>query len=274
MMAPAAPAGDDRRGDAPALPPALPGEDAARKALKKRDKVRSAWISFVGRILAQLVGAAATVVLGLMLARRVYPPDRTREAPAPAPAAEGAAASASAPARAPRVAGASIAVLPFVNISGDPQQEYFTDGMTEAIITNLAKVRALHVISRTSVMRYKGGSKPLPEIARELGVGVIVEGSVVRVGNRVRVTALLIDGARDEHIWAESYDRDLKDVLALQDELAQAITREVRVALTPLEQEHLAARPPATPPPTSGTPSSSPSRGGPRSPRPKPGSRS
>lgn len=233
-------AGDERRGEASATAPALPGEDSAgKKARRKKDKVRSAWISFVGRILAQLVGAAATVVLGLILARRIYPPDRNPETPAPAPAAPSAAVRTAAR---PREAGVSIAVLPFANISGDPQQEYFTDGMTEAIITDLAKVRALRVISRTSVMRYKGGSKPLPEIARELGVSAIVEGSVVRAGDRVRVTAQLIDATSDEHLWAESYDRDLKDVLALQAELAQAITREVGVALTPLEQEHLAAR--------------------------------
>lgn len=217
------------------MPSSAADESAGKKARKRKDKVRSAWIAFVGRILAQLVGAAATVVLGLILARRIYPPDRTPAAPAPA-APNAAVYSAPRPGE----AGVSIAVLPFANLSGDPQQEYFTDGMTEAIITDLAKVRALRVISRTSVMSYKGGSKSLPEIARELGVSAIVEGSVVRSGDRVRVTAQLIDGRSDEHLWAESYDRDLKDLLALQDELAHAITREVRVALTPLMQERLA----------------------------------
>jgi TolB-like protein/Tfp pilus assembly protein PilF len=222
----------------PAAPAPLPGEpEPASKPSKRRDKVRSAWISFVGRIVAQIVGALATVVLGLLLARKIYPPG-SKHVPPPTPDPAPAASASAGVVR----SGVSIAVLPFANISGDPQQEFFTDGMTEAIITDLAKVHALRVISRTSVMRYKGDTKPLPEIARELGVSAIVEGSVLRAGNRVRVSAQLIDAATDEHLWAESYDRDLKDVLSLQDELARSITREVRVVLTPLEQEHLSVR--------------------------------
>ena len=115
----------------------------------------------------------------------------------------------------------SIAVLPLENISGDPEQEYFADGMTEALITSLAKVEALRVISRTSVMQYKRARKPLPEIARELGVDAVVEGSVLRAGNRVRITAQLIHATTDEHLWTESYDRDLGDTLALQSEVAR-----------------------------------------------------
>jgi TolB-like protein len=212
-------------------PPApLPAEapPESKPSQKKRDKLRSAWISFVGRIVAQLVGALATVILGLLLARKVYPPGG-KHIPPPTPDPSPIAAPLSARAR----AGASVAVLPFTNISGNPEHEFFTDGMTDAIITDLAKVRSLRVISRTSVLRYKGDTKPLPEIARELGVSVVVEGSVVRAGNRVRVTAQLIDAATDEHLWAESYDRDVKDVLALQAELARSITREVLARVVP-----------------------------------------
>jgi TolB-like protein/DNA-binding winged helix-turn-helix (wHTH) protein len=134
----------------------------------------------------------------------------------------------------------SIAVLPFANLSGDPEQEYFSDGMTEALISNLAKIGALHVISRTSAMHYKDTRKTLPEIAQELNVDAIVEGSVLCDGDRVRITAQLIHGTSDRHLWAEEYERDLKDVLLLQSEVAQAIAREVRVVLTPEDEERLA----------------------------------
>lgn len=134
----------------------------------------------------------------------------------------------------------SIAVLPLANLSGDPKQEYFSDGMTEALIADLAKIGALKVISRTSVMSYKGSSKPLPQIARELGVSVIVQGSVLRGGNRVRITAQLIDATSDTHLWAESYERRLINVLSLQGELAQAIVQQVKIKLTPQERARLA----------------------------------
>jgi tetratricopeptide (TPR) repeat protein len=111
--------------------------------------------------------------------------------------------------------------------------------MTEALITDLCKIGALKVISRTSAMRYKGSDKPLPEIARELGVDAVVEGSVQRVGERVRITAQLIHAQTDEHLWAESYDRDVQDVLALQSEVARSIAQEIRVKLTPQEQARL-----------------------------------
>jgi TolB-like protein/DNA-binding winged helix-turn-helix (wHTH) protein/Flp pilus assembly protein TadD len=130
----------------------------------------------------------------------------------------------------------SIAVLPLENLSGDPSQEYFADGMTEALITDLAKISALRVISRTSVMRYKGTKKGLPEIARELNVDGIVEGSVMRSGNRVRITAQLLHAPTDKHLWAEAYERDLGDVLGLQNEVAQAIVQQVRAQLTPQQQ--------------------------------------
>jgi serine/threonine-protein kinase len=137
----------------------------------------------------------------------------------------------------------SIAVLPLENLSGDPGQEFFVDGMTDALIANLAKIRVLKVISRTSVMRFKGTTTPLPEIAAELGVDAVVEGSVVRSGDRVRVTALLIEAKTDRHLWAESYERDVTDILSLQGEVARAIAREIQVALTPLEEERLAGGP-------------------------------
>ena len=133
----------------------------------------------------------------------------------------------------------TLAVLPLENLSGDPQQEYFADGMTEALITSLAKISALKVISRTSVMQYKGTQKPLPEIARELNVDAVVEGSVVASGDQVRITAQLIQARNDQHLWAESYQRSLRDILALQDEVARTIAREIRVNVTPLEQTRL-----------------------------------
>jgi len=130
----------------------------------------------------------------------------------------------------------SIAVLPLENLSGDPSEEFFADGMTDQLITDLAKVGSLRVISRTSVMQYKGAKKPLPEIARELNVDAIVEGSVVRSGPRVRVTAQLIKAPTDQHLWAETYDRDRGDILKLQGEVADAIAQQVRAQLTPTQQ--------------------------------------
>ncbi|MGB9435430.1 MAG: winged helix-turn-helix domain-containing protein, partial [Candidatus Acidiferrum sp.] len=130
----------------------------------------------------------------------------------------------------------SIAVLPLANLSGDPSEEFFADGMTDQLITDLAKVGSLRVISRTSVMQYKGAKKPLPEIARELNVDAIVEGSVIRSGQRVRVTAKLIQAPTDQHLWAETYDRDLGDILKLQGEVADAIAGQVRAQLTPTQQ--------------------------------------
>jgi TolB-like protein len=130
----------------------------------------------------------------------------------------------------------SVAVLPLTNVTGDPQLEYFADGMTEALITALAKIRALKVISRTSVMSYKRTDKKVPQIARELGVEAIIEGTVLVTDDRVRVNAQLVRAATDEHLWAETYDRNLGDVFALHDDLAIAIAREVRVVLTPEEK--------------------------------------
>ena len=143
----------------------------------------------------------------------------------------------------------SLAVLPLNNFSRDPEQEYFADGMTEALICNLAKLQAVKITSRTSVMRYKGSETPLPQIAAELNVDAVVEGSVMRVGPRVRITAQLIHAASDTHLWAESYDRDFEDVLLVQSEIARAIAREIQVAITPEEAKRLAAHAGSTPGP-------------------------
>ncbi len=141
----------------------------------------------------------------------------------------------------------SIAVLPLDNRSGDPSQDYFVDGMTDELITDLAKISALRVISRTSVMRYKLTNKGLPEIARELNVDGIVEGSVLRSGQRVRITAQLLHAPTDKHLWAETYDRDLGDVLKLQSEVAQAIAQQVRVQLTPPQEAQFRSSRPVNP---------------------------
>jgi TolB-like protein/Tfp pilus assembly protein PilF len=134
---------------------------------------------------------------------------------------------------------ASIAVLPLQDLSGDPSQEYFAYGLTDALVTDLAQIRALRVISPTSVMRYKGTQKPLPEIGRELSVDAVVEGSVVRSGSRVRIAAQLVETRTDAHLWAQSYEGDVRDLLALQSQVAQAIAKQVRVTLTPDERLRL-----------------------------------
>ena len=139
--------------------------------------------------------------------------------------------------------GRSIAVLPMENLSGDPSQEYFADGFTEELVTELAQVHSLRVISRTSVMQYKGTNKPLPQIARELQVDLVLEGSVLRSGNRVRVTAQLINAPNDTHLWAHTYDADVKDVLDLQSQISRAIVDDVRLDLSPEERQRLAVVP-------------------------------
>jgi serine/threonine-protein kinase len=141
----------------------------------------------------------------------------------------------------------SIAVLPFRNVSKDPAQEYFADGMTEAIISDLAHIRALRVISRTSAMKYKGTDLSLPEIARELNVDAILEGSALLVGKRVRVNVQLVSARADETLWAARYDRELEDVLGLQSELAETVAREIAIKLTPTEATQLAKRPAVNP---------------------------
>jgi serine/threonine-protein kinase len=169
------------------------------------------------RVLSAAAGAAA-LAIGILLWRGL--------SRSPAPAAR------------PRFS--SLAVLPLANFSRDPEQEYFSDGMTEALISRLAQVGAIRVISRTSAMQYKGTTKSLRQIARELNVDGIIEGSVMRSGERVRITAQLIDGRNDQHLWAKDYEGDLRDVLGLQADVAQAIAQEVRAKLTAGEQVRLA----------------------------------
>jgi TolB-like protein/Flp pilus assembly protein TadD len=138
----------------------------------------------------------------------------------------------------------SLAVLPLDNLSGDESQNYFADGMTDELITDLAQIGALRVVSRTSVMQYKNSRKPLPQIARELNVDAVVEGSVLRSGQQVRITAQLIHAPADEHLWAHSYEGDLRDTLALQKKVASAIAEQIRIELTPREKAALkSARP-------------------------------
>jgi TolB-like protein/DNA-binding winged helix-turn-helix (wHTH) protein/tetratricopeptide (TPR) repeat protein len=141
----------------------------------------------------------------------------------------------------------SLAVLPLENLSGDPAQEYFTDGVTEALITDLGRIGELRVISRTSVMRYKGTKKPLQEIARELQVDALVEGTVARWGDRVRITANLVQASPEKHLWADTFERDLNDVLALQDDVSRAIANSVQIRLTPQEQARLSSPRPVNP---------------------------
>lgn len=142
----------------------------------------------------------------------------------------------------------SLAVLPLSNPSNDPAQEYFADGMTEELINSLAKIEALRVISRTSAMTYKGvKNKPLPRIARELKVDAIVEGSVLQSGHRVRITVQLFEAKTERQLWAQSYEQDLRDVLALQAQVASAIAREIRIQVTPKEQQRLAHSRPVNP---------------------------
>jgi TolB-like protein len=141
----------------------------------------------------------------------------------------------------------SIAVLPFENLSADPEQEYFSDGMTEALITELSKIKALRVISRTSIMRYKKTDKSLPQIARELNVNALVEGSVQRAEDDVRITAQLILAAPEKHLWADDFTKNFKNILALQSEVAQAIAKEIRITVTPEEHKQLASLRPVNP---------------------------
>jgi serine/threonine protein kinase len=141
----------------------------------------------------------------------------------------------------------SLAVLPLDNLSGNPDQEYFSDGMTEALITELSRIKALKVISRTSVMRFKNTQKPLPEIAKQLNVAAVVEGSVLKSGDRVRITAQLIDAMSDKHLWAESYERDMRKILSLQKEVAKTIAGRIKATLAPSEENELSKMPTINP---------------------------
>jgi serine/threonine protein kinase/Tfp pilus assembly protein PilF len=151
------------------------------------------------------------------------------------------------PRRASRKRVRSLAVLPLADLSGGREQDYFADGMTDALITTLAQIHALRVISRTSVMQYKGVIRPLPEIARELNVEAVLAGTVLRSGDRIRIAAQLIDASTDTHLWAKNYESDLRDILSVQSEVAQAIAEEIKLKLTPQERARMAAAQPVNP---------------------------
>jgi TolB-like protein/Tfp pilus assembly protein PilF len=177
---------------------------------------------------------------------RVTPPAEPPEAAATDEAPTGAAAAEPdrpAPVRGPTDDRPCVVVLPFANLSGDPENEFFSDGVTEDIMARLAGIRGLRVISRTTAMTYKGSQRILPQIAEELGVQAVVEGTVRRSGDRVRVTAQLIAAERDEHLWADTYDRVLEDVFAVQSDVAENIAKALRAELTPGERERLHRRP-------------------------------
>ncbi len=193
-----------------AAPATVPGQtttaDAEATSVTDRKSRRSGWL-----ILALIVLLGSTALAVWLLGLRSHAPAKIR----------------------------SLAVLPLENLSGDPAQNYFADGMTDELITDLAQIRALRVISRTSVMAYKGARKPLPTIARELNVDAIVEGTVQRSGDRVRITAQLIDASTDKHLWSQSYEGEFRDTLALQNRVASAIADQIRINLTPQEQAAL-----------------------------------
>jgi TolB-like protein len=211
--------------------PEPPLHQDSHQLKRKKDKVRSAWISFVGRIIAQIVGAVASVLLGFMVLTKYGLPERT-SAKSAASASQPESIARKVREKAPRPAGElSLAVLPIQNFSKSAADAYVADGVTEALITGMAQVRGLRVTSRTSSMAYKGTSKPLPEIARELDADLILEGSVVRDRGAVRITAQLIDARTDLHIWARSYDRTGRDLLSLQSDVVTAVVRDVMSTL-------------------------------------------
>ncbi len=217
-------------------PPTLPPEfkqaararaGAAAAAAKKSGPGPALWISL------GVVFASVGVVL--FLTRKPAPP-AAPVLPAPAVAVPPAAP-------APRLADKSIAVLPFTNMSEDKDNAFFADGVHEDVLTNLALIRELRVVSRTTVQSYRGTAKPMKQIAQELGVTYILEGSVRRVGNKVRVTGQLIHAATDEHVWAQTYDRDLTDIFTIQSELSQQIAGALKAALSPEEKVFIARKP-------------------------------
>jgi TolB-like protein len=190
--------------------PSVEPEDAAKRKKRKKDKVRSAWISFAGRIVAQIVGAAATVALGVTVLHQ-YKGTPTVPGRTSAPVM--------------RSAGESmIAVLPMSDFSVDVRGDHFANGRTEVLTAGLAKVGGLRVMSRMSSMYFTGQRRALPDIADQLGVRWIVEGSIVREGNRVRIMAQLIDARSDQHAWVGTYDRPAVDLLGVQEEVASLIS--------------------------------------------------
>ena len=225
------------------IPPSSVLEADIEVGKRKKDKVRAAWISFVGRIVAQFIGAAASILLGLMFVHKYQ--DTAHSA-----RTEGASLSAPAAQQLPMLAREKrdpgdtwIAVLPLEDYSPGGRRNQFANGMTEALITALSNIDGLRVVSRTSSARYKGMSKPLPEIGRELDVNWIVEGSVLLEANHLRVTGQLIDTATDEHRWATAYDRPYtNDVLSIQASLASRMAKDVETAIGRERHRRLARR--------------------------------
>jgi len=208
-------------------------QDAA-KLEKQRNKVRAAWIAFVGRILAQLIGAAATVGLGLYVVRTYGVEGPSKRGGTPAATA---AAPAPAPLRRP-----ALVVLPFQVYSPAGADKQLSDGFTESLIADLSRIPDLRVVSRTSSMYYRGSNKTLPAIAKELDVDLVVEASVARQANHVRVTVQLIEAASDSHVWSQTYDRRIGDLLALQADVTRTAAQELRTALAPRQERALAER--------------------------------
>jgi TolB-like protein/Tfp pilus assembly protein PilF len=213
-------------------PAQLKSEAEAEAALaKKRGLPRWTW----GALTAVVIGVA----VALVVSRKPASPEPALTVPAPSSLLP-------APQRLP-TADKSIAVIPFTNMSEEKDSAFFTDGIHEDILTNLALIRELRVVSRTSVMSFRGTTKPMKQIAQELGVTYILEGSVRRAGNKVRVTGQLIHAATDEHVWAQSYDRDLTDIFAIQAELSQQIAGALKAALSPEEKALIARKPTENP---------------------------
>jgi TolB-like protein len=192
---------------------------------RKKTKLRSAWISFVGRIVAHLVGAVATVMVGLQLMQSYLPPSQ------PLGAASTVAAPASTTPRVRTDGVTVLAILALQNFSGDPTQDVFAEGLTEALTAGLAQVPALQVTSRTSSVYVRGQGGLLPAMAQQLGADLVLEGSIVRAAARVRVTAQLIDARKDTHVWTRVYERTNPDVLELYSGLSAAIVKDVRNAI-------------------------------------------
>ena len=217
---------------APVVDP-VPAAEASPPLPKKRNKVRSAWIGFAGRVTAQLIGAIATVGLGYAVVTTHAVKKAELAAATAAPASVQGRTEPAAPSlvRVRRASGPALAVLPFEDFSPTATGTSLADGVTESVTAALAREGRVHVTSRTSAMHVRKAPAPLRDIAATLGVDVVVEGSIVRQGDRVRVTVQLIDAATDAHLWAQTYDRPVRDVLAFEGEIGAAITRDLASVL-------------------------------------------
>lgn len=220
-------------------PDPVNGGHEHHKGKKHKAKVRAAWISFVGRIIAQIAGAAATIVIGLSVVNH-YVGKTTREP------SEGDLQN-PAPTQARRAdhwpAAIDLAVLPLENLSADSAYESFADGMTDSLMTHAARIEGLHVTSRTSSVHYKGLRPSVPALAADLGVAFLVEGTVAGDNRRMRVTVRLVDARADHELWSRTYERPYRDILTVQTELAAAIARELSATVAPLVQPQIAGAP-------------------------------